>query len=123
MISKKTTKKKSAAKKRTVKKKTCGTKKKATAEKKTVKKKAVMISLKDFHQDFLQSILSDSESRGLMKPQSFFENICEDLLRTGDLTNNYTVAEYSKRGLEVYGYDYDEERKILSLLANQFFQE
>jgi len=99
------------------------TKKKAMAEKKTVKKKAVMISLKDFHQDFLQSILSDAESRGLMKPQSFFENICEDLLRTGDLTNNYTAAEFSKRGLEVYGYDYDEERKILSLLANQFFQE
>jgi len=82
-----------------------------------------MISLQEFHQDFLQLILSDSESRGLMKPQSFFENICEDLLRTGDLTNNYTAAEYSKRGLEVYGYDYDVERKILSLLAHQFFQE
>ncbi|MDA8229574.1 MAG: AIPR family protein [Desulfitobacterium hafniense] len=82
-----------------------------------------MISLSEFHQDFLQSILSDAESRGLMKAQAFFENVCEELVSTGDLTNNYTAAEYIKTGIEVYGYDYDEERKILSLLVHQFFQE
>jgi hypothetical protein len=82
-----------------------------------------MISLEEFHQDFLQSILSDAQSRGLLKPQSFFENVCEELISTGDLTNNYTAAEYTKKGLEVYGYDYDEERQILSLLVHQFFQE
>ena len=82
-----------------------------------------MITLQAFHQDFLQTILSDAESRGLMKPQSFFENICEDLVRTGDLSNNYTASEYSKTGIEVYGYDYDDERRILSLLCHQFFQE
>lgn len=58
-----------------------------------------------------------------MKAQAFFENICEELVGTGDLTNNYTSAEYIKNGIEVYGYDYDEERKILSLLVHQFFQE
>ncbi len=82
-----------------------------------------MITLEEFHQDFLQSILSDADSRGLMKPQSFFENVCEELTNIGDLTKNYTVAEYTKRGLEVYGYDYDDERNILSLLVHQFFQE
>ncbi len=82
-----------------------------------------MVSLEEFHQDFLQSILSDAESRGLMKPKSFFENVCEELISTGDLTNNYTEAEYLKKGVEVYGYDYDEERQILSLLAHQFFQD
>lgn len=82
-----------------------------------------MVSLEDFHQDFLQSILSDAESRGLEKPKAFFENICEELISTGDLTNNYTEAEFIKKGIEVYGYDYDEERQILSLLAHQFFQE
>ncbi len=30
-----------------------------------------MATLEEFHQDFLQSILSDSESRGLLKAQSF----------------------------------------------------
>ncbi|KZS47067.1 abortive phage infection protein [Paenibacillus glucanolyticus] len=82
-----------------------------------------MITLQEFHQDFLQSVLSDADSRGLMKPQAFFENICEELVRTGDLTNNYTAAEYIKTGIEVHGYDFDEERKILSVLVHQFFQE
>lgn len=82
-----------------------------------------MISLEDFHLDFLQSIFSDADSRGLMKSQSFFENICEELVSSGDLTINYTSAEYIKNGIEVYGYDYDEERKILSVLVHQFFQE
>ncbi len=82
-----------------------------------------MISIEEFHQDFLQSILSDAKSRGLMKPQSFFENVCEELISVGDLTPNYTYAEFSKRGMEVFGYDFDNERKILSLLVHQFFQE
>ena len=37
-----------------------------------------MITLQEFHQDFLQSILSDTQSRGIPKPQAFFENVCED---------------------------------------------
>jgi hypothetical protein len=82
-----------------------------------------MISLEEFHEDFLQSILADAECRGLMKPQAFFENVCEELIGTGDLTNNYTFAEYIKSGIEIYGYDYDEERKIVSVLVHHFFQE
>lgn len=82
-----------------------------------------MITVEEFHQDFLQSILSDSESRGLMKAQSFFELVCEDLMRVGDLTNNYEMAEFIKPGSEVYGYDYDDDRKIFTLINFQFFQE
>jgi hypothetical protein len=82
-----------------------------------------MISLEDFHADFLQQVLSDTESRGLMKPQAFFENVCEELVSSGDLTNNYTVAEYVKAGMEIHGYDFDEERKLLSLIVHHFFQE
>ncbi|MGG1482783.1 AIPR family protein [Peribacillus castrilensis] len=82
-----------------------------------------MITLQEFHQDFLQSILSDSESRGLMKAQSFFELVCEDLMQVGDLTNNYEMAEFIKTGCEVYGYDYDEDRKIFTLINFQFFQD
>jgi hypothetical protein len=82
-----------------------------------------MISLEEFHQDFLQSILSDAESRGIMKPQSFFEIVCEDLISVGDLTSGYTQAEYIKKGMEIYGYDFDNERNILTLLNHNFFQE
>jgi hypothetical protein len=83
----------------------------------------VMINLEEFHQDFLQSILSDSESRGLMKAQSFFELVCEDLMQVGDLTHNYEMAEFIKTGCEVYGYDYDEDRKIFTLINFQFYQD
>lgn len=82
-----------------------------------------MATIEDFHQDFLQSILTDADSRGLLKAQSFFEIVCEDLVSVGDLTNNYTPAEYIKKGLEIYGYDYDDERKILTILNHQFFQD
>lgn len=81
-----------------------------------------MFTLQDFHQDFLQSILSDTESRGLLKSQSFFELFCEDLVEVGDLSRNYTSASYYKTGVEVYGFDYDEERKLFTLINFYFFQ-
>ncbi|MDG1097662.1 MAG: AIPR family protein [Methylophilaceae bacterium] len=76
------------------------------------------ISLEEFHHDFIQTIISDAESRGLLRPQAFYENVCEALLGSAELTNNYTVAEYNK----VCGYDYDEERQILTILGHSFFQ-
>lgn len=86
-----------------------------------------MITKKQFNEDLVQSILSDCESRGIMKSQSFFENICEELLEEGELTNNYTSAEFhketSKGIIEIFGYDYDEERKILTLINQDFFQQ
>lgn len=82
-----------------------------------------MVTLEEFHQDFLQSVLSEAESRGIMKPEAFFEIVSEDLISVGDLTRDYTQAEYIKKGMEVYGYDFDNERRILTLLNHQFFQE
>lgn len=82
-----------------------------------------MISLNEFHEDFLQTILSDTENRGIMKPQAFFENVCEELVSSGDLSTNYTAAEYLKKGIEIHGYDFDEDRKLLTLIAHEFFQE
>ena len=82
-----------------------------------------MIKKEEFHRDLIQSVLADAESRGLMNAQCFFETVCEELTGLGELTNNYTVSEYKKRGIEVYGYDFDDERNILVLLVHQFFQE
>ncbi|WP_442637274.1 AIPR family protein [Rossellomorea marisflavi] len=82
-----------------------------------------MANIEEFHEDFIQSVLSDSESRGLMKAQSFFELVCEDLMQVGDLTNNYQMAEFVKTGIEVYGYDFDEDRRIFTLINFHFFQE
>lgn len=82
-----------------------------------------MVSLEEFHQNLVQTILSDTQSRGLTKSKSFFENVCKELVEIAELTRNYTEAEYTKRGMEVYGYDYDDEREILALITQVFFQE
>lgn len=82
-----------------------------------------MVSLEEFHQNLVQTILSDTHSRGLTKSKSFFENVCKELVEIAELTRNYTEAEYTKRGMEVYGYDYDDEREILALITQVFFQE
>ncbi|MFY1045973.1 AIPR family protein [Chryseobacterium sp. GP-SGM7] len=82
-----------------------------------------MVSLEEFHQYFTQSILSDAESRTLLRPQAFFETVCEDLVSIGDLTKNYTYAEYTKKGTEALGYDFDEERGVLTILNHQYFQD
>jgi hypothetical protein len=83
----------------------------------------MMATIEEFHSDFIQSVLTDADSRGLLRAQSFFEIVCEDLASVGDLSNNYTPAEYIKRGIEAYGYDYDDERKILTILNHQFYQD
>jgi hypothetical protein len=80
------------------------------------------ISLEEFHQDFMQRIFSDASGRGLLRPQAFYENVCEDLLEAGDLSNNYTIAEYIKNNIQICGYDYDEERELLTLLGHRFYQ-
>lgn len=82
-----------------------------------------MVSLEEFHQNLVQTILSDTQSRGLTKSKSFFENVCKELVEIAELTRNYAEAEYTKRGMEVYGYDYDDEREILALITQVFFQE
>lgn len=82
-----------------------------------------MISLEEFYENFVQSILSDVESRGLLKAEAFFENVCEELVSIGELTVDYTMSEYIKKGLEIHGYDYDEERQLLTLIVHNYFQE
>lgn len=82
-----------------------------------------MVGLEEFHQYFTQSILSDAESRTLLRPQAFFETVCEDLVSIGDLTKNYTYAEYIKKGTEAFGYDFDEERGVITILNHQYFQD
>lgn len=82
-----------------------------------------MITINEFHSDFIQSVLSTSEGRGLMKSNAFFEEVCEWLITSGDLTKDYQYTEYLKVGMEISGYDYDEERGGLTLLVSQFYQD
>ncbi|MGE7983345.1 AIPR family protein [Solibacillus sp. NPDC093137] len=86
-----------------------------------------MHTLEEFYQDFIQTIYADASSRGILKQQSFFEQVCEDLVSLGILSVNYTEADHyfpkTRKPTEAHGYDYDEERKILSIVVHQFYQE
>ena len=82
-----------------------------------------MITLEEFNSDFIQSVFSTAEGSGLMKSQAFFENICEWLISSGDISKDYQFAEYLKTGIEISGFDYDDERELLTLLVNQFYQD
>lgn len=86
-----------------------------------------MVTIDEFHQDFIQTVLSDASSRGLFNAQAFYETVCEELVATGEISVNYTEADHKnlrgKMPTEACGYDYDEERKVLSVLIHQFFQE
>jgi len=81
-----------------------------------------MISLDDFHQDFMQDIVSQAQSRGISKQEAFFESVCDSLVDEGELSQDYMIAEYNKRDMEASGYDFDAERGKLSLLVHCFFQ-
>lgn len=82
-----------------------------------------MISIEDFHADFMQSVMSSAESRDLMPHQAFFEMVADGLIDNGDLTVEYAAAECIKRNIEVQGYDLDEERKMLTLITHEYFHE
>lgn len=83
-----------------------------------------MITLNEYYENFIQSVYATANSRKEMNPQSFFEVICESLVESGDLTMNYLASPYIKIGIEVSGWDFDEERKQLTLLiCEQFVSE
>ena len=75
----------------------------------------------EFYQFQSHEVLSESQSREIIRPQAFFEIINEDLIESGELTHNYEYAFFQARSIEVCGFDYDDERKILSLMVSQYF--
>lgn len=87
----------------------------------------MMTTLEDFHDDLIQTTLSIADSRGLLNSQAFFEYVCEELSSTGELSVNYSEADIrilkGRNPVEAYGYDFDDERGVLSILTHEFFQE
>ena len=80
-----------------------------------------MISIQEFYEEFIQEILSNADVEGKMTETTFLENICEMLAEEGELSPDWTLAYYSKIGIEVAGGDFDEERKIQYLFNYEFF--
>ena len=81
------------------------------------------ITIEEFYEDLNQEIISESRSRELVRSEAFFENICEELIETGELSPDYEFAFYQSKGVEICGYSYYEDRKILSLMVSSYFQD
>jgi len=79
------------------------------------------IDINEFYDNLLQQVISESQSRDLMRQQAFFEIVNEELIETAEITPNYSYAYYKKTGVEVSGYGYDEGREILFLTVSEFF--
>jgi hypothetical protein len=83
----------------------------------------VQITLEDFHNNLTQEIISESQSRDLIRPKAFFEICNEELIENAEISSNYEYSFFQDRGVEVSGFDYDDERKILSLFVSQYYSE
>ena len=81
------------------------------------------ITLVDFYSNLTQEVISESQSRDLIRPKAFFEICNEELIENAELSNNYEYSFYQDRGVEVSGFDYDDERKILSMIVSQYHSE
>jgi hypothetical protein len=81
------------------------------------------ITLEDFYNNLTQDVISESQSRDLIRPKAFFEICNEELIENAEISNNYEYAFFQDRGVEVSGFDYDDERKILSLIVSQYYSD
>jgi len=81
------------------------------------------IDINEFYENLSQQIISESQSRDLMRQQAFFEIVNEELIETAEITPNYEYAYYKKTGIEISGFGYDEGREILFLTVSEFFDE
>ena len=81
-----------------------------------------MLQLSCFYENFMQGVLTNAESRNIIVPEAFLEEISTYLIEDAELSDNFQIADYINRGMEVHGYDYDEERGILSLVVHEYYQ-
>lgn len=80
-----------------------------------------MIAIEDYYESFMEGILSSAQAKEEMTPQSFFEIICESLVESGDISINYSYGYFYKTGIEVSGWDYEEDKKQLTLFVCEKF--
>jgi hypothetical protein len=79
------------------------------------------LQLEEFYQDFYQSVLTEFQiDKASSKAQIFTQKIGAYLEQDGDISD-ITWSEYIQSDMEFAGYSYDEERKVLTIIGNQFF--
>lgn len=80
------------------------------------------MTLENYHKEYMQGLLAASEASGQSINNIFVEKYLSDLAESGEITPEYTMAEYFKNKISVSGFDIDEERQCLSIFSTEFFQ-
>lgn len=80
------------------------------------------IKIENFYENFVQLYLRDAEARGLLISEAFFDKICNNLAEDGELNDNFLFGPFSKTGIEISGYSYDEEKETLILINQEIYQ-
>lgn len=80
------------------------------------------MKLENYHKEYMQGLLVSSEASGQSINNVFVEKYLSDLAESGEITPEYTIAEYLKNKISVSGFDIDEERQCLSIFSTELFQ-
>lgn len=80
------------------------------------------MTLENYHKEYMQGLRASSEASGESINNVFVERYLSDLAESGEITPEYTLAEYFKNKISVSGFDIDEERQCLSIFTSEFFQ-
>ena len=80
------------------------------------------MKLENYHKEYMQGLLVSSEASGQSINNIFVEKYLSDLAESGEITPEYTIAEYLKNKISVSGFDIDEERQSLSIFSIELFQ-
>lgn len=80
------------------------------------------IKIENFHENFVQLYLRDAEARGFLISEAFFDKICNNLAEDGELNDNFLFGPFTKTGIEISGYSYDEEKETLILINQEIYQ-
>lgn len=80
-----------------------------------------MLAIKEYYQEFIQDVLTKAESDQTLHSKSFFEKVSEDLIEIGDLSADFEYCEYTHRGIQIDGYDFDSESNTLILIIQEFY--
>lgn len=87
----------------------------------------MLAKIDEFHESMIQDVLASANSRSLNYGEVFYEQICEELIETGELATNLTGAYFKyltgRYPMEVAGYAYDEDRQVFTVVVSEFFQE
>ncbi len=81
--------------------------------------------LREFNADFVGRVMAGAQAQGVSPSESFFAEVCGDLRDGGELTDDVKYAFWQQREgnlrTELAGWDYDDEREILTLIVARFF--